>query len=310
VDPAIALSGLLVGALVGLTGVGGGSLLTPLLILFFDVKPVTAVGTDLLYGAITKTAGGYKHYTQHTVDVPLAWWMAIGSVPAAILGVLTLELLEGSLGADFDDILLAAVAGAVLFAGLAVLARAVFAGKLAKGERDSVPLTRRHKVAAITVGAFVGFVLGVTSVGSGALIGVALILAFRLTPRRIVGTDVFHAAILLWGGALLLCSPAASHLVSQNVDLALAANLLIGSIPGIWIGSHASVRLPVAALRAALATVLVASGVALSAKAGWAPSLLSFAVCALPGVALATVLTRRQSRSPATTVRDPVSEQA
>jgi uncharacterized membrane protein YfcA len=303
VDPAIALSGLLVGALVGLTGVGGGSLLTPLLILFFDVKPVTAVGTDLLYGAITKTAGGYKHYTQHTVDVPLAWWMAIGSVPAAILGVVTLELLEGSLGADFDDILLAAVAGAVLFAGLAVLARAVFAGKLAKGERDSVPLTRRHKVAAIVVGAFVGFVLGVTSVGSGALIGVALILAFRLTPRRIVGTDVFHAAILLWAAA-------AAHLVSQNVDLALAANLLIGSIPGIWIGSHASVRLPVAALRAALATVLVASGVALSAKAGWAPSLLSFAVCALPGVALATVLTRRQSRSPATTVRDPVSEQA
>jgi uncharacterized membrane protein YfcA len=184
-----------------------------------------------------------------------------------------------------------------------VLVRAVFARKLAKGERDSVPLTRRHKTAAIVVGAFVGFVLGVTSVGSGALIGVALILAFRLAPHRIVGTDVFHAAILLWAAA-------AAHLVSQNVDLALAANLLIGSIPGIWIGSHASVRLPVAALRAALATVLVASGLALSAKAGWAPSLLSFAVCALPGVALATVLTRRQSRSSTTTVREPVSDQA
>jgi uncharacterized protein len=302
-DPAIAVSGLLVGALVGLTGVGGGSLLTPLLILMFDVKPVTAVGTDLLYGAITKTAGGYKHYTQHTVDVRLAWWMAIGSVPAAIVGVLALELLEGSLGDSFDDTLLAAVAGAVLFAGFAVLARAAFASKLAAGERDSVPVSRRHKAAAIVVGAFVGFVLGITSVGSGALIGVALILAFRLAPHRIVGTDVFHAAILLWAAA-------GAHMISQNVDFVLAANLLLGSIPGVWIGSHASVRLPVAALRAVLATVLVASGVALSAKAGWAPSLLSFAVCALPGVALATVLTRRQSRSSGSTVRDPVSEQA
>jgi uncharacterized protein len=303
VDPAIAVSGLLVGALVGLTGVGGGSLLTPLLILFFDVKPVTAVGTDLLYGAITKTAGGYKHYTQHTVDVRLAWWMAFGSVPAAIVGVVTLELLQGSLGDSFDEALLAAVAGAVLFAGFAVLARAAFASKLKAGERDSVPLERRHKVAAVVVGAFVGFVLGVTSVGSGALIGVALILAFRLAPHRIVGTDVFHAAILLWAAA-------GAHLLSQNVDLGLAANLLLGSIPGVWLGSHASVRMPVAALRAVLATVLVASGIALSAKAGWAPSLLSFAVCALPGVALATSLTRRQSRAPTATVRDPVSEQA
>jgi uncharacterized membrane protein YfcA len=302
-DPGIALSGLLVGALVGLTGVGGGSLLTPILILFFDVKPVTAVGTDLLYGAITKTAGGYKHYTQHTVDLWLAKWMALGSVPAAIAGVLTLELLQSSLGDDFDDTLLAAVAGAVLFAGLAVLARGLFASKLKAGERDSIPHARRHKVAAVLVGAFVGLVLGVTSVGSGALIGVALILAFRLAPHRIVGTDVFHAAILMWAAA-------AGHLISQNVDLELAANLLIGSIPGVWVGSATSARLPVAALRAALATVLVASGIALSAKAGWGPSLLSFAVCALPGVALATLLTRRQSRALATTVRDPVSDQA
>jgi uncharacterized membrane protein YfcA len=303
VDPAIAVSGLLVGALVGLTGVGGGSLLTPLLILFFDVKAVTAVGTDLLYGAITKTAGGYKHFRQHTVDVRLAKWMAIGSVPAAIVGVVTLELLQSSLGDSFDETLLAAVAGAVLFAGIAVLARGAFASRLKAGERDSIPHARRHKVAAVVVGAFVGFVLGVTSVGSGALIGVALILAFRLAPHRIVGTDVFHAAILMWAAA-------AAHLVSQNVDLALAANLLIGSIPGVWFGSHASARLPVAALRAALATVLVASGLALSAKAGWGPSLLSFGVCALPGVALATLLTRRQSRASTATVRDPVSEKA
>jgi len=302
VDPALAVFGLLVGALVGLTGVGGGSLMTPLLILFFDVKPVVAVGTDLMYGAITKTAGGYKHLRQRTVDMRLAWWMAAGSVPAAIAGVLALELLESSLGADFDDTLLALVAGAVLFAGFAVAARGLLGSRLGGGEREMVPLDRRSKVGAAGVGAAVGLVLGVTSVGSGALIGVALILIFRLTPHRVVGTDVFHAAILLWAAA-------AAHLLSNNVDWGLAGNLLLGSIPGIWVGSHFSVRMSGPALRGALAVVLTASGVALSSKAGWGPSLLSFAGCALPSVLVSVLIVRRRSR-PTATVPGPVSERA
>jgi hypothetical protein len=301
-DPALAVFGLLVGALVGLTGVGGGSLMTPLLILVFDVRPVLAVGTDLMYGAITKTAGGYKHLRQKTVDVSLSWWMAAGSVPAAVAGVLALELLESSLGKDFDKTLLALVAGAVLFAGLAVAARGLLGSRLHNGERESVPLDRRSKLGAAGVGAAVGLILGVTSVGSGALIGVALILIFRLTPHRVVGTDVFHAAILLWAAA-------AAHLVSGNVDWGLAGNLLVGSIPGIWIGSHFSARMPGPALRGALAVVLTASGLALCSKAGWGPSLISFVACALPGVGLATVLVRRRSRLVGT-VPGPVSERA
>ena len=301
-DPALAVFGLLVGVLVGLTGVGGGSLMTPLLILFFDVKPVLAVGTDLMYGAITKTAGGIKHLRQRTVDVRLSWWMAAGSVPAAIVGVLALELLESSLGDDFDKTLLGLVAGAVLFAGFAVGARGLLGSRFAGGERESVPLDRRTKLGAASVGAAVGFILGVTSVGSGALIGVALILVFRLRPHRVVGTDVFHAAILLWAAGL-------AHLASDNVDWGLAGNLLVGSIPGIWVGSHLSARMPGPALRGALAVVLTASGIALSSKAGWGPSLISFAACAVPSIATAVWIVRRRSRLSAT-VPGPVSERA
>ena len=116
-------------------------------------------------------------------------------------------------------------------------------------------------MAAVCLGIFVGFVLGITSAGSGALIAVGLILAFRLVPTRVVGTDVFHAAILLWAAA-------AAHIVSGNVDFGLAGNILVGSVPGVWLGSHWSVRVPADVLRATLAIVLIGAGLALLGKAG------------------------------------------
>ena len=260
-DPLLIVFGLGVGLLVGLTGMGGGSLMTPLLILVFNVKPVTAVGTDLAYAAVTKTVGGYKHWRQRTVDMGLSGWMALGSVPAALAGVWVLERLEAAYGHDFDSILIGAVAAALLFTGSAVLARVFFLPKLIEREREGFVLERRHKRAAVVVGVFVGFVLGVTSAGSGALIAVALILVFRLVPTRVVGTDVFHAAILLWAAAI-------AHVVSGNVDFALAGTILLGSVPGVWIGSHASVRVPTGALRTALGIVLLDCGLALLTKAG------------------------------------------
>ena len=260
-DPLIVLFGLGVGVLVGLTGMGGGSLMTPILILVFGFKPVTAIGTDLAYAAVTKTVGGLKHFRQRTVDLRLSGWMALGSVPAAVAGVWVLDLLERAYGAAFDEVLLAVLAGALLFTGVAVLARALFLPKLVAAEREQIALEPRHKVAAAVVGVFVGFVLGITSAGSGALIAVALILVFRLVPRRVVGTDVFHAAILLWAAA-------AAHVVAGNVDWALAGTILLGSVPGVWLGSHWSVRMPVATLRTALAVVLIASGLGLLSKAG------------------------------------------
>ena len=260
-DPAIVAFGLGVGVLVGMTGIGGGSLMTPLLILVFGVKPVTAVGTDLAYGAVTKTVGGIKHLRQKTVDMPLSVWMGVGSVPAAIGGVYALGAIERSYGDAFDDTLILALAITLLFCGIMTLARALFLKRIAGRERDSVQMGRPEKVRAVILGVVVGFVLGVTSAGSGALIAVGLIMLFQLVPQRVVGTDVFHAAILLWAAAL-------AHIVAGNVDFLLAGNILLGSVPGVWLGSHMSVRIPVATLRTVLAVVLIGSGLGLLTKAG------------------------------------------
>ena len=259
-DFALVAFGLGVGILVGMTGIGGGSLMTPMLILVFGVTPVTAIGTDLAYAAVTKTVGGYKHLSQKTVDITLSSWMAIGSVPAAIGGVYVLTLLEDWLGRDFEDAVIAILAGALLLTGAATLVRA-FLKSMHERERDTIEMERRHKIAAVVLGLCVGFVLGVTSAGSGALIAVGLILLFRLTPQRVVGTDVFHAAILLWAAGL-------AHVTAGNVDFALAGTILLGSIPGVWLGSHWSVRVEPAVLRTTLAVVLIGAGLALLIKAG------------------------------------------
>jgi uncharacterized protein len=259
VDPLIVIFGFGVGILVGTTGIGGGSLMTPILILIFGFKPTTAIGTDLAYGAVTKTVGGWRHWKQKTVDWDLSKWMAFGSVPAAVGGVYVLHVLEHSFGNNFDNAILIAVAGALLLTGFVILGRLLLpSGEF--NERYSADLTTRHKVAAVALGASVGFVLGITSAGSGSLIAVGLIMIFKLMPRRVVGTDVFHAAILLWAAAI-------AHVVAGNVDFVLAANILIGSIPGVWIGSGLAVRLPVGVMRTMLACVLLAAGLALLSKA-------------------------------------------
>ncbi|HEY7454201.1 MAG TPA: sulfite exporter TauE/SafE family protein [Thermoleophilaceae bacterium] len=260
-DFALVAFGLGVGILVGMTGIGGGSLMTPMLILVFGVTPVTAIGSDLAYAAVTKTVGGYKHWKQRTVDFELSSWMAVGSVPAAIGGVYVLTLLEDWLGSDFEDVVIILLAGALLLTGIATLIRS-FLKSMHERERDTIaPMERRHKIAAVLLGLSVGFVLGVTSAGSGALIAVGLILIFRLTPQRVVGTDVFHAAILLWAAGL-------AHVTAGNVDFGLVGTILLGSVPGVWLGSHWSVRVEPAVLRTTLAIVLIGAGIALTIKAG------------------------------------------
>jgi uncharacterized membrane protein YfcA len=262
VNPAIIVAfGLGVGILIGMTGIGGGSLMTPLLILVVGTPPVTAVGTDLAYGAITKTVGGFKHWRQRTVDFKLSTWMAFGSVPAAIGGVVALEALQRAIGDDLTPLLISVLAGVILLTGALTLFRALFLKQLVLKERQELSLARRSKTAAVCIGVVVGFMLGVTSAGSGALIALFLILVFRLAPQRVVGTDVFHAAILLWAAAL-------AHIVAGNVDYALAGMILLGSVPGVWLGSHMSVRLPAGTLRTILGVVLVGAGLGLASKAG------------------------------------------
>jgi uncharacterized membrane protein YfcA len=297
--PLIIIFGFGVGVLVGTTGVGGGSLMTPALILLVGTSPVTAIGTDLAYAAVTKTVGGWRHFRKGTVDMTIALWLALGSVPGALGGVVVLHMLERSLGKHaFDDTLLVLVAGALLVTGVAVLARALFLR--VRRERDHVEFELRHKLAAVAIGLSVGFVLGLTSAGSGALIAVGLIIVYRLTPRRVVGTDVFHAAILLWVAAF-------AHLVSGNVDLALAGNILIGSIPGVWVGAGLATRMPDHTLRPALGIVLLAAGLALLSKAGAGYPIAVIFVAPAAVALLAAALHLLRTRASQSTPRLPAT---
>lgn len=292
-DPLVVVFGAGVGILVGVTGIGGGSLMTPLLLLVVGTQPVVAIGTDLAYGAITKTVGGWRHLRQRSVDLRLSLWLAVGSVPGALLGVVLVDRLHGVYGDAFDEALLACVAVALFVVAVAVLVRALFARRPGAREVESADLTRRRRSAAVVIGAVLGVVLGFTSVGSGALVGFALILFFRLTPSRVVGTDVFHAAILLWAAGL-------AHLVAGNVDLLLMANILLGSIPGVWLGAALMPRLPAGGLRIGLGCVLLASALGVLSKAG-----VDVPVVVILGVPLAAGLLAfvvRRGRAPGTSV--------
>jgi uncharacterized membrane protein YfcA len=254
VDPAIVLFGLGIGMLVGMTGMGGGSLMTPMLILIFGIQPVTAIGTDIFYSAITKTVGGWRHLKMKTAKLDLVLWMAVGSVPAAIGGVFLIDLIGNLVGQDrLDEIVYALLGGTLLMVGIITLARALIIRGLIE-ERDDFTLEHRHRVAAVVIGATTGFVIGITSAGSGTVIAILLITLFRLSPRRVVGTDIVHAAVLLWAAGI-------AHWIGGNVDFGLAANILVGSVPGVVIGAALSARAPQGVLRTALGLVLVGSGI-------------------------------------------------
>src|SRR5690606_27535907 len=213
--------------------------------LLFGVKPVTAIGTDIFYAAVTKTVGGWRHLRMRSVNLPLAFWLAAGSVPASVGGVWAISLLQSRVGEErLDSIVYALLGGTLLMVGIITLARALILSKLIE-ERDEFELQRRHKVAAVAIGATTGFVIGITSAGSGTVIAILLIAVFRLSPRRVVGTDVFHAAVLLWAAGM-------AHWVGGNVDFVLAGNILLGSVPGVVVGSQFSSRAPVGFIRTAL----------------------------------------------------------
>ena len=215
-DPAIVAFGFGIGLLVGMTGMGGASLMTPLLILIFGVQPVTAIGTDIFYAAVTKTFGGVQHLRAGTVHKGLAFWMAVGSVPAAIAGVGVIAYLQDVVGEDkLDGIIFGILGATLLVVGLATALRTVFIPDVIK-ERYALHLQRRHIIAAVATGVTTGFVIGLTSAGSGTLIAIILIAVFRLTPQRVVGTDIFHAAVLLWAAGSLTGSAATSTSASPG----------------------------------------------------------------------------------------------
>jgi uncharacterized membrane protein YfcA len=244
------LVGLLVGVLVGMTGMGGGSLMTPLLILLFGFDPKVAVGTDILHGAVFKSFGAARHRMLGTVHARLAAWMLLGSAPMSLLGV----EIASSFGDGLDSAFQHLVGSALVVCAIGYLAKTLL--RRTGGVDAPFLLRRRDRLIAVAIGASCGFVVGLTSVGSGTFFGLAMLLVYPLTAQKIVGTDLFHAAALLWVAG-------ASHLAHGNVDLRAMAWLLVGSIPGVLLGSNMSVRVPDRALRFAFATILFLSGLKL-----------------------------------------------
>lgn len=243
------IAGAVVGTLVGMTGMGGGSLMTPMLILIFGFDPKTAVGTDILHGAIFKSFGAWRHRQLGNVHVPLAMWMLLGSAPLSLVGVQIASSFSNSTQSSMGKV----VGATLILGGIGFFIKTFVTGTT---EDKPLRLTRNQKIIAVCIGATFGFVVGLTSVGSGTFFGLAMLWIYPLTARRIVGTDMLHAAALLWVAG-------AGHLLHGNVDTHAIAWLLIGSIPGVLVGSHLSIRVPERSLRIAFAFVLALSGVKL-----------------------------------------------
>jgi uncharacterized protein len=248
INPLYSMSGLAVGILVGMTGVGGGSLMTPLLILLFGIHPATAVGTDLLYAAATKTGGTFFHGFARTVDWRVVGRLATGSVPAT--AITTFVMSQSDIKSATAHDLITIILGCALFATALVL---IFHKQIlaAYAARVGDLSDRRTMILTVAVGAALGVLVTITSVGAGAL-GVTALLA--LYPRqplaRIVGSDIAHAVPLTLLAGL-------GHWMLGSVDWPLLGSLLVGSIPGILIGSYAAGRVPDHVLRLILAATLL-----------------------------------------------------
>jgi uncharacterized membrane protein YfcA len=249
----LSLAGLLIGLLVGVTGMGGGSLMTPMLILVFGFKPSIAIGTDIVHGAIFKSFGAVQHRRMRHVQARLAAWMLLGSAPFSLIGVAVSWWLKKEYGEGYEDTAKAILGLALVACGIAFLVKAYLHSY---PEDKPFFLTNRDRIIAVATGVVGGFIVGLTSVGSGTLFGLVMIIAFPLTAVRIVGTDIFHAAVLLAVAGV-------GQLVVGHVDLGATGWLLIGSVPGVLIGGRLTLRLPDRALRIALASVLTLSGVKL-----------------------------------------------
>jgi uncharacterized protein len=252
INPAFVGSGFAVGLLVGLTGVGGGSLMTPLLVLLFGLDARVAVGTDLLYASLTKAAGSAVHGSAGTVDWRVTGRLAAGSLPASIMTVGVIYLV-GPTSKDVSTVITAVLGVALIVTAICVFARPLLLRLL----RAVVPATvfEHRTVATVLVGALLGVLVSISSVGAGAIGMTALVLLYPEVPVvRLVGSDIAHAVPLTLVAGL-------GHLLLGSVDGAILTSLLLGSVPGIALGSLLASRVPEAVLRPALAATLVVVGI-------------------------------------------------
>ena len=285
-QPLVALAGLVVGLVVGLTGMGGGALMTPMLVLLFGVQPLAAVSSDLVAAFVMKPVGGLVHLRRGTVDTGLVRWLVLGSVPAAFCGVLVLEALGD--GQGVQDAVELALGAALLLAAASIVAKATIGSRGGPAVTTSGPV-RVRRLPTVLVGVLGGFVVGMTSVGSGSLMIVLLLLLYpRLTPSSLVGTDLVQAVPLVGAAAL-------GHLLFGDFRLGLTTSLLIGSLPGVYAGARLSSRASGALVRRCLVVVLLASGLKLL---GLPTPALGVVVLLAVAVAVGTALRARRVPEP------------
>jgi uncharacterized protein len=247
-QPIYGVTAFVVGVLVGMTGVGGGSLMTPLLILLFGIHPATAVGTDLLHAAVTKTAGSLVHWLNNTIDWQVVRRLACGSVPASAVALTALSALDlsGSLAHDLINVVLTV---ALVITALTLIFRDRIVARYSNWFDALSP--RQVAVLTTAAGAILGVMVSISSVGAGAIGVTALVLLYpKLSAARIVGSDIAHAVPLTLVGGI-------GHWMLGSVDLQVFTSLILGSVPGILLGSYVAVRIPDRALRLVLAGVLV-----------------------------------------------------
>ncbi len=247
------IAGLAVGFIVGLTGVGGGSLMTPIL-LWFGISPATAVGTDLLYAAITKAGGVVVHHRQRNIDWKITGWLAAGSVPAALLTVLALHLVKPDVD-TLNSVIKQALGLALILTALAIIFKKALLGLAKHHASDwlNLPQRRLNQLTVVT-GLLLGVIVTLSSIGAGALGTVALFMLYPLLPTsRLVGTEIAHAVPLTAIAGL-------GHAGLGNIDWFVLTSLLAGSLPGIWLGSRLTGRAPDAILRPCLAVMLALVG--------------------------------------------------
>lgn len=256
IDPRITVVGLVVGTLVGLSGVGGGSLVTPLLVLALGVPPAVAVGTDLLYSVPTKLVGAIIHHRQGTVAWRIVRLLALGGIPGALLGLAALAILQHQVGlAAVNTVVRHALAILLAVASVAILARPLLARRVgstpSNGDGESAVA---NPARVVILGGVVGLLVSLTSIGSGSLtVPLLYFLVPGLALRRLVGADVAF-------GAILIPVAAAGHFQLGHTDLRLAINLVLGSLPGVILGSRLCAKVPDIWFRPALAGVLLFAG--------------------------------------------------
>lgn len=253
----IIIVGFFVGTLVGLTGMGGGLLMTPLLILLYGFSPSMAIGTDLMYAGITKWVGGFQHLRQKSVDLSLVKILAIGSIPGSLIGAFSITFLHKYTSIHIEQFL-----GHLLgftFIGVALLMIYNIIIKKMHLNKENEHQHRAGKIQTvrlILLGFAGGLLVGLTSVGSGSIFIAALMIFYPLAPARLVGSDIFHGAVLTTVAGL-------AHLTMGTVDLPFVLQLLIGSIPGIIIGSKLTIRIPESIVRLIILSVLLLTGIKL-----------------------------------------------